>query len=268
MTAARRLAALETSLGPAELVLHILAEAQTFDSLEDYTRSIIDQPAEAAPLHRIAAGAEAAVRASMKGASREAVAAAVRRATGDGFFTFLLVLHLNGAALEVARLEGLRASAAFYWMGCLLGGPREKDLSPNDWAEHKKEQASAWQSWRAVVAGLLATLMVEDDAREQLEARYLNAQPSLLADAAREWDKFADMVDHLWSLAEKLVPLTRAEERRSSKDGGQEYDRRVQERARKLADDARISTFDRLGENSRALAILERRLGGEGGDAA
>jgi len=76
------------------------------------------------------------------------------------------------------------------------------------------------------------------------------------------------MVDHLWSLAEKLVPLTRAEERRLSKDGGQEFDRRVQERARKLADDARISTFDRLGENSRALAILERRLSGDANGTA
>jgi hypothetical protein len=265
---ARRVAAVETSLGPTELVLHILAEAQTFNSLEDYTRSIIDQPAEAAPLNRIAAGTEATIRASMKGASRDAVDAAVRRAIGDGFFTFLLVLHLNGAALEVARTEGLRASAAFYWMGCLLGGPRETDLSPKDWAEHKKEQARAWHSWRAVVAGLLATVMVEDDAREQLEARYLGGQPSMLNDAERAWSSFAEMADRLWSIAEKLVPLTRAEERRLSKDGGRILDQRVQERARKLADDARISTFDRLGENSRALAILERRLDRKGGDAA
>jgi len=28
----------------------------------------------------------------------------------------------------MAEKEGLRASAAFYWMGCLLGGPREGDL--------------------------------------------------------------------------------------------------------------------------------------------
>jgi hypothetical protein len=267
-SSARRLAAVETSLGSTELVLHILAEAQTFDSLENYTRSVIDQPEEAAPLSRIAATTEARIRTEMKGASREAVDAAVRRAIGDGFFTFLLVLHLNGAALEIARIEGLRASAAFFWMGCLLGGPREQDLAPKEWAEHKKEQTRAWHSWRLVVAGLLATLTIEDDARERLETRYLNAQPSLLADAAREWARFADMVDHLGSLAEKLAPLTGAEERRLSKDSGQKYDRRVQERARKLADDARISTFDRLGENSRALAILERRLDGEGGDAA
>jgi hypothetical protein len=53
-----------------------------------------------------------------------------------------------------------------------------------------------------------------------------------------------------------------------SKDGRQIFDRRVEERARKLADEARISMFDWLSENSRAPAILERRLGGERGDAA
>lgn len=268
MTAARRLAAVETSLGPTELVLHILAEAQTFDSLEDYTRSIIDEPEEAAPLNRIAASTEARIRTEMKGASLEAIDVAARRATGDGIFVFILVLQMNGAALDIARVEGLRAAAAFYWMGCLLGGPREIDLAPKEWAEHKKEQASAWHSWRAVVAGLLATVIVEEDARTQLEGRYLGGQPSLLADAEREWSSFAEQVDRLWSLAETLVPLTKAEERRIHKEGGQLFDERVQERVRRLADDARISTFDRLGENSRALRILERRLGGEGGDAA
>ena len=69
------------------------------------------------------------------------------------------------------------------------------------------------------------------------------------------------MVDSLWSLSEKLVPFTPTEERRVRKDGGRLFDARVQARARKLAHDARISTFDRLGEQRRALAILERRLG-------
>jgi hypothetical protein len=260
MTAARRLAAVETLLGSTELVLHILAEAQTFDSLEDYTRSVIDQPEEAAPLNRIAASTETRIRTEMKGASREAIDAAVRRATGDGIFVFILVLQMNGAALEIARVEGLRAAASFYWMASLLGGPRKEDLEPAEWTAHKKELGSAWHSWRAVVAGLLATLTVEEDAREQLEGRYLGGQPSLLADAEREWSKFADIVDRLWSIAEKVVPLTRAEERRVSGEGGRRFDELVRERARTLADDARISTFDRLGENTRALSILERRL--------
>ena len=163
---------------------------------------------------------------------------------------------------EIAKLEGLRASAAFFWMGTMFGGPHEKDLEPAERAEHKREQATAWQSWRAVVAGLLATLTVEEDARAQLEARYLGGQASLFADAETEWSKFGEMVDSLWSLSEKLVPLTPAEERRLSKDGARLFDKRVGARAGKVADDARISTFDRLGENSRALAILECRLGG------
>jgi hypothetical protein len=104
-------------------------------------------------------------------------------------------------------------------------------------------------------------LTVEEDARAQLEARYLGGQASLFADAETEWSKFAAIVDSLWSISEKLVPLAPAEEGRVNKDGGPLYDERVQARARKLADDARISTFDRLGEPRRALGILERRLG-------
>jgi len=260
VTTAGRVAAVETALGPTEIVLHILAEAREFASLEAYTRSIIDQPDDAAPLDRITAAAEASVRAAMKGASRQDIDVAVRHAVGDGIFTFVLVLQLNGAALDIARVEGLRASATFFWMGSLLGGPRERDREPADRAEHSREQVSAWHSWRSVVAGLVATRTIEEDAREQLEACYLAGQSSLLPDAEGEWSSFAELVDRIWSLAENLVPLSRAEERRASKEGAQLFDDRVRDRARKLADDARISTFDRLGENSRALAILERRL--------
>jgi hypothetical protein len=169
---------------------------------------------------------------------------------------------VNGAAVDIARVEGLRASATFFWMGGLLGGPREQDLEPAAWAKHREEQASAWRSWRGVVASLEATRTIEKDAREQLEARYLGGQSSLLSEAEAEWSSFAGMVDRMWSLAENLVPVGRAEERRAAKEGGQLFDDRVRERARKLADDARILTFDRLGENAKALRILERRLNG------
>jgi hypothetical protein len=145
-------------------------------------------------------------------------------------------------------------------MGCLLGGPREKDLEPAEWAEHQTHQAAAWRSWRAVVAGLLATVVVEEDARAELERRYLAGQSSLLADAEDAWERFAELVDGLWSMAEDLVPLTAAEKRRVVKNGHGRYDEKVAERVQTLADNARIATFDRLGENRRALRILEGRL--------
>jgi hypothetical protein len=99
------------------------------------------------------------------------------------------------------------------------------------------------------------------DARVELEARYLGGQPSMLGDAETVWSRFGELVDALWSIIERLVPLTRAEERRLPKDALARFDDRAQERVRTLVDKARVSTFDRLGENSRALATLERRLG-------
>jgi hypothetical protein len=259
VTAERRVAAIEGSLDPLSVVLHVIAEAQEHASIDAYARGIADVPVESAPMSRIAAGTEASIRAAMKGKAREEVSAAVRRAVGDAIFRYILFLRINTGALEIAEREGLRASACFYWMGCLLGGPRESDLEPAQWKEHQKEQADCWRSWRGVVASMLVLSLVEEDAREQLEARYLGGRPALLAETQKEWDRFADQVDRLWSIAEKLAPL-RHDEEESIESAADIYDQRVAERALHIADDARISTLDRLGENSRAVAIIERRL--------
>ena len=128
--AGRRLTKLEGALMPREAVLAWLVEAHQFPSLVEHARSIAELPVEAAPLSVIGARVEAAVRASLTGQPRDAVWEAVRRAVGDGVFLFTLVFGLNGQALEIARVEGLRAAATFYWMGCLLGGPRAADLPP------------------------------------------------------------------------------------------------------------------------------------------
>lgn len=260
MTTKRRVAALEASLPPLDAVLHVVAEAHEFASIDAYARSVADAPVEAAPMSRLAAQTEASVRSATKGRPREEVDAAVRRAVGDAIFRYVLFLRINAAALEMADREGLRASATFYWMGCLLGGPREGDLEPDEWAAHKEETAGSWQLWRGVVASLLVLVMVEEDAREELEARYLGGRSGLLADSQADWDRFADLVDSLWSLSENLVPGRHVEESAEA-DAERLYDDRVAERVQWLADDARVSTFERLGEMPRAVAIMERRLG-------
>ena len=120
----RRVAKLEGTLQPREAVLHWLAEAQGYPGVVEYLRSqIVGQPVEAAPISVITGRVVAAVRAERKGQPREDVDRAVHRAQGDAVFLFCLVVVLNGRALEVARVEGLRAAAVFYWMGTLLGGP-------------------------------------------------------------------------------------------------------------------------------------------------
>jgi hypothetical protein len=260
VTATRRVAAIEGSLDPLSVALHVIAEAQAHASIDAYARAIADIPVASAPMSLIAVGTEASIRTAMKGKPREEVSTAVRRAVGDGIFRYILFLRINTAALEIVEREGLRASACFYWMGCLLGGPRETDLAPAEWKEHQKDQADCWSSWRGVVASMLVLSLVEEDAREQLEARYLGGRPALLAETQADWDRFAEQVDDLWSIAEKVVPLSEDEQANVDRASSDMYDQRVAERARRIADDARIATLDRLGENSRAVAIIERRL--------
>jgi hypothetical protein len=202
MTTPRRVVALESSLDPREFVFHVIAEAREYANLEAYARSLVDVPVEAAPLSRLGAHAETSVRARMKGQPREKVDAAVRRAVGDAVFRYVLFLRLNTSALEMSEREGLRAAATFYWMGCLLSGPREADLQPEEWIAHQAEQAEAWQSWRWVLASILVVSLVEEEAREHLQAHYLGGQSALLTGVQADWDRFAEQVDRLWSIAQ------------------------------------------------------------------
>ena len=146
-------------------------------------------------------------------------------------------------------------------MGCLLSGPREEDLEPDEWQEHQRDQAVCWRQWRAVVTCLLVTVMVEEEVRAALEARYLGGQTALLAATQEDWERFAEQVDRLWSIAE-----TTSEAGGTANDDvgdGDLLGGRVDDRVRHLADDARIATFERLGEMPRAVAIVERRLAAE-----
>lgn len=258
MTASRRVAVVEGSLEPLAIALKVIAEAQEHVGLEAYARAVAQVPIESAPLSRIGSEVEASVRSSLKGRPREEIDRAVRMGMGDAMFRYLLFLRLNTAALEVADHEGLRAAAVFYWMGCLLGGPRENEVEPADWAEHQRRQAESWQTWRSTAASLLVMVMVEEEAREALEARYLGGRPSLLVETDEVWDRFAEQVDRLWSIGG--TPPEPAETPEDDRDRDDPLAGRVAERVQRLADDARISTFERLGEMPRAVAIAERRL--------
>jgi hypothetical protein len=189
------MAKLEGALAPREAVLAWLVEAQQYPSLEDHVRSIAELPVEAAPLSVIGNRVEAATRDVMKGQPRDAVETAVRRAVGDAVFLFSLALGLNVVALEVARLESLRATATFYWMGCLLGGPRESDIPPAEVETYRRERADAWALWWPVVDRLLLEARIETEARTTLERQFFAGHEILFADAAASWASHVDMVE-------------------------------------------------------------------------
>jgi hypothetical protein len=261
--AGRRLTKLEGALHPREAVLAWLVEAQQYPSLVDHVRSIVELPAEAAPLSVIGDRVEAAVRQDIKGQPRDAIEAAVGRAVGDAVFLFTLAILLNAEALETARVEGLRATAVFFWMGCLLGGPRESDLPPAEVETYRRERADAWALWWPVVDRLSLEVRVENEARTTLERQYFGGHDVLFADAAGSCASHVDMVERLTGLSETMVWTKEGEASRLPRDPidvGASLEARVAERVARLADDARVRAYETLGDRPKAVRIMERRL--------
>jgi hypothetical protein len=206
---------------------------------------------------------EAATRDVMKGQPRDAVETAVRRAVGDAVFLFSLALQLNVVALEMARLEGLRAAGVFYWMGCLLGGPRAADLPPAEAKIYERELADCWALWWPVLDRLRLEVRVENEARGTLERRFFGGHDVFSSDASEAWASHVDLVERLASLAETMASTggPMAHPRRSTRTApGGSLTERVAERIARLADDARVRAYESLGDRPRAVQILERRL--------
>lgn len=229
-------------------------------SLIDHVRAIAELPVEAAPLSVIGERVEASVRASLKGQPGDAMRDAVRRAIGDAVFLFSLALLINVEALEFSKVEGLRASAAFFWMGALLGGPRAADLPPAEGKAYVRELADAWASWRTVVDRLGFEVRVEEDARATLQERYFGGYDVFFTDAQHAWVEHVDLVGRLSNLGDTLsLPRGQTKQGSRSERSGT-VDELVAERAARLADDARVRAYEILGDRPRAVAIMERRL--------
>jgi hypothetical protein len=257
----RRLTRLEGALHPREAVLAWLVEAQQFPSLENHVRSIVALPVEAAPLSVIGERVDVAVRASMKGQPHEAIEDAVRRAIRDGVFLFTLVIVINTEALEIAKVEGLRAAGVFYWMGSLLGGPGADDLPPAEARTYKRELADCWAQWRTVVDRLSLDVRVETEARATLERRFFGGHDVFFEDVRQTWDEHVDMVGRLASLADAFATSAQARPRGSkAPEAGQSLTARVADRVARLADDARVRDYETLGDRLKAVQIMERRL--------
>ena len=80
MTLSRRVAAIEVTLSPTQLVLRWLAEAHAFGDIESYVASLLAEDPPVAPLDRLAREAAHGARTSMRGKRPELVEAAVRSA--------------------------------------------------------------------------------------------------------------------------------------------------------------------------------------------
>src|SRR5450759_5325447 len=111
MTAERRLARLETSLSPTQLVLRWLDEAHAFGDLESYVRSQLAESSVEGQLDRLAREAASGARATLRGKRPEILDAAIRTALRETVFRFDLVLRILVTTHELLDREGLIEAA-------------------------------------------------------------------------------------------------------------------------------------------------------------
>jgi hypothetical protein len=218
-----------------------------------------------APLWRVPEQAETAVRAVMRGESREAIRQAVRHAVRDAVCLVELVIRLNLAAEETTRIEGLRYAALFWEMRALTA---EAELERgNDGSGDRRPIARRAAAWRAAVTDWLTSLAATHEARLLLERRYLDGRGVLFPDLGRDWETLRETGARLAALADTLPALG---DDRSGRRGLRKVSSRrtaVAGRAAALAaclaDTAREAALDLLGDTAGAVAIAERRLRSE-----
>jgi len=257
VTLARRLAKLEASRTPTEIVRAWLAEVQAYATLPEYVASLSDAPKEAWPLWRIGAQVETAVRASVKGKPGD-VWQAVRRSVGDAFVLFELVLHLNVDGRAVADYEGLRWALLTKWLGLLSAEAELAERTRDGNAEHAAREA---QDCRAVLVLSLTSLYTEQAARASLEEAYFGDRAVLFPALAQEWADLVERLEWLAAHADRLPALhthranLRLDElRRKARES-------ADARVRELTLIARVEALEKLGEHERVAAIMERQVG-------
>ena len=200
MTLVRRLAALETSLTPTQLVLRWLDETHAFGDLESYVRSQLAEPSAEGPLDRLAREAASGVRVSLRGKRPEIVDAAVRTALRETVFRFDLVMRILVTTHDLLEREGLIEAALSAHLALLTTEGR---------AERRRDPGypERFATLRGLLLFRVAELRAAQGAREAVEARYLAGHTALFPDAVEAWDAQLRSTEMVADLACRLAEL-------------------------------------------------------------
>ena len=245
MTAQRRLAAIETSLSPTQLVVRWLAEAQDFGDLESYVASLLAQDPPMAPLDRLAREAARGARTRMRGKRPELVEAAVRSALRETVFRFELVMRINVTAHELLDREEL-LDALFAAHLALLASE-----------DGKSRAAATYQERFATVHRLVAMRVTEleaaQQAREIAQERYLDRHQALLPHLAEAWEAQRQGTESIADLAVRLADLDGVSA--ALPPDPEALSARTTELVADLVEPAKSTALEKLGEGQRAFDI-------------
>jgi hypothetical protein len=251
VTAERRLARVETSLSPTQLVLRWLEEAHAFGDLEFYVRALLTEDAVEGPLDRLARQAEHGVRMRLRGTRPEVVTKAVRSALRETFFRFELVTRINVTALELLDREVLIDAALAAQIGLLASEGRTARRRD---AMHQER----FGTLRGLLLFRMSELRAAQEARAAVEGRYLAGHAALFPAAATSWEEQLTRSETLADLAVRLAEMDGVPSAEPVDPDA--VSARVTELIADLVEPAKASALEMLGEGERAHRIASAWL--------
>jgi hypothetical protein len=246
MTAERRLAKLEDSLSPTQLVLRWLAEAHAHESLEAYVRSILDGPGDQQPIDRLCREAHDGARARLRGKPAEQVRAAVRSALRETVFRYELVLRIYATTHELIDREFL-IHAIFASQLALLASDDSGDRLGDDSHLQRLDQC------RRLTFCRVDELLAAREARSAVEARYLDGHPALFPDVAAAFEQQLSSSQEVAATAARLAELVGLPP--CAPADPEAFSARTAELVADLVEPAKSEALDKLGEGRRSLDI-------------
>jgi len=251
VTVSRRLSVLESSLTPTQRVLAWLDEAHACGSVDAYVTSMLDQPPDAFPNHRLAREAVTATRTSLRGKPAEVVEAAVRKALRDTVFRFELVMRINIVAHAMLDRERL-LYRVFAGQLALLSSEDRKERRADPTYLRRMGQC------RDLTADRVNELLAAQEARSIAEERYLDGHPALFPDGVREWAERLRLAEELAVMADRIAELDGVPP--AAPMDPDAVSTRAAVLVADLVEPARVTTLDKLDEGRQALTIATRWL--------
>jgi hypothetical protein len=246
VTLARRVAAIEASLSPTQLVLRWLDEAHAFVDLESYVRSQLAEPSAEGPLDRLAREAAAGARVSLRGKRPEIVDAAVRSALRETVFRFDLVMRILVTTHDLLEREGLIDAALSAHVALLTTEGRATRRRDTMFPER-------FSTLRGLLLFRVAELRAAQGAREAVEARYLAGHAALFPDAVQAWGAQLRSTDAIADLACRLAELDGVSP--AEPPDPEAASARVTELVADLVEPAKTTALEKLGEGEQAQRI-------------
>jgi len=252
MTIARRMAAVESSLTPTQLVLRWLAEAHAYGGFEAYGRALLDFEADDLPISRLCREAERSTRATVRSRVPEKIKQAIDKALRETLFRYLLVLRINVAAHELLDQERIM-QAMFAAHLALLASASEKERAEEG---HREWLATILEG----LLGRVAELDAAAGARTAAEARYLDGCPALFPDAVEAWEAQVKTTREIAAMAMRLAEIEEVDTPLADEEALAE---RVDQLLADLTEPAKAIALEKLDEGKRGFAIAVGWLRGK-----